>query len=406
MKTKTLLITAIVGLFQLSANAQWTDLTSPISNDLNSVDFTDANNGWAVGRQGKVIHTTNGGTSWTEQNSSTTEDLNKIFMVSNSVGYAVGNKGIVLKYTGIFWVKVDINYTQTMMGVYFLDANTGWVSGDWGRIMKTTDGGQNWTTEMNNSIYTNQFNDLYMFSETEGWAVGSFGRVLKYNGTNWVNFSYSNPDNDAINAVHFNSSDDGFMVGENSTVFHYDGSSWTQQNTSLASNDYHVTDVVSIDANTAYLTANPGYGGAGTILKYNGNTWSKDYEYTGMYDEFFDGMTFVGSKGFTVGAGGGIKTMGAGSGSNGIAEEKSNKTNLYPNPFVNNTNIRYSLTENAAVNIKLFDITGRAIATLVNQNQAAGDYVFNITGTKLENGVYFVQKTINNSTETIKLIKE
>jgi len=41
--------------------------TSVIAGELTSIHFNDANNGWAVGLQGKIFNTTNGGTDWNQQ---------------------------------------------------------------------------------------------------------------------------------------------------------------------------------------------------------------------------------------------------------------------------------------------------------------------------------------------------
>ena len=223
---KALLILSLC-LPVLGFTQTWADLNSGITNDLEDVYFVDNTNGWAVGRQGKIIRTINGGTSWSTQNSATTKDLNKIFMVSSSLGYAVGDGGTGIKYNGTSWSTLNISFSQDMYGVYFLDATTGWVSGDWGCIKMTTDGGSTWTTQMSNSIYSNTFNDLHMLSATEGWAVGSSGRVLKYDGTNWTTVSNPASNNlDDLHAVSFISSNDGFMSGESSGMYHWDGNSW------------------------------------------------------------------------------------------------------------------------------------------------------------------------------------
>src|SRR5690606_10197714 len=113
MKKKLLVLFA--SFSQLLCFSQtWTDQDSGITNDLHSVSFIDDNNGWAAGRQGKILHTTNGGSTWSPQNSGTTKDLNKIHMLSPTVGYAVGDNGVFIKYNGSTWSAININFSQDM----------------------------------------------------------------------------------------------------------------------------------------------------------------------------------------------------------------------------------------------------------------------------------------------------
>jgi hypothetical protein len=68
----------------------------------------------------------------------------------------------------------------------------------------------------------------------------------------------------------------------------------------------------------------------------------------------------------------------------------------YPNPFNPTTTIKYRIPENSQVTIKLFDILGNHIKTLVNENQQAGTHNLLLDGTDLSSGVYFYQITSGN----------
>lgn len=405
MKTKTTLLAVLFSIITVIGFAQWNDQASNISNDLNSVFFIDNNTGWAVGHQGKIIYTSNGGSTWTQQNSGTTEDLNKVFMVNTGVGYAVGDKGIFLKYNGTSWSKISINYSQDMHGIHFINENTGWISGDWGRIMKTTNGGTTWSTQMDNGTFTNLFYDLFMLSENEGWATGTSGRVLKYNGSTWSNVSIGSTTD--LYAVHFSSPNNGFIVGKNSKVHYFNGSSWNEHNTSLSDNSYHIKDVHVIDQNTAYAAVTPGFGGQGIILKYNGSSWTTEYEYTDMWSELFYGIHFPSSsKGYAVGAGGLIKTKGSG-GSTGIFDyqETTSEISVFPNPIEASTIIKYNVKSGTGVNISITDLTGKVVYAERHSSLPLGEYSITFDGNTLNNGVYFLNKTEGSSVESIKIIK-
>ena len=61
----------------------------------------------------------------------------------------------------------------------------------------------------------------------------------------------------------------------------------------------------------------------------------------------------------------------------------------YPNPFNPVTKIRYDLPSDGKVSIKIYDINGRLISTLVNENKTAGRYEMEFNGDNLSSGVYY-----------------
>jgi len=78
----------------------------------------------------------------------------------------------------------------------------------------------------------------------------------------------------------------------------------------------------------------------------------------------------------------------------------------FPNPFNPNTTIEYKLPGNGNINLKIYDITGREIATLINEYKNAGSYKVNFTldGLNLASGVYFYRLAFNGVSETRPMI--
>ena len=68
----------------------------------------------------------------------------------------------------------------------------------------------------------------------------------------------------------------------------------------------------------------------------------------------------------------------------------------YPNPFNPTTTVNYQLPQNGFVTIKVFDVLGKEVATLVNENKSAGYYNANFDASKLTSGVYIYTITANN----------
>jgi hypothetical protein len=75
----------------------------------------------------------------------------------------------------------------------------------------------------------------------------------------------------------------------------------------------------------------------------------------------------------------------------------------YPNPFNPTTAIRYNVPKNGPVSIKLFDITGREVATLVNEVKSAGSYEIKLDASGLASGVYFYRMTANDFVSVKKM---
>jgi hypothetical protein len=89
--------------------------------------------------------------------------------------------------------------------------------------------------------------------------------------------------------------------------------------------------------------------------------------------------------------------------STGIPQEYSLQQN-YPNPFNPSTAIRYQLSTNSFVSLKVFDMLGREVATLVNEVKKAGTYSTTWNASGFGSGIYFCKMQAGSFMETRKLI--
>ncbi len=212
----------------------WARQTSGVSENLFSVHFTDSRNGWAVGKLGTILHTSNGGTTWAEQTSGVSStDLHSVHFTDSSNGWIVGTSGTILHTIngGDDWDKQTNDVRAPLQSVHFIDNNKGWAVGNDGTMLHTINGGTTWTPQTNG--VTGDLNSVHFTDSSNGWAVGAvdFGATILRTingGTTWDLTPTSElglpiPDTSSpsttfstLNSVHFASSKDGLAVGSNS----------------------------------------------------------------------------------------------------------------------------------------------------------------------------------------------
>ncbi len=89
---------------------------------------------------------------------------------------------------------------------------------------------------------------------------------------------------------------------------------------------------------------------------------------------------------------------------NGTGLTTFNLSQNYPNPFNPNTNIRYAISSAQLVALKVYDVLGNEVATLVNEYKPAGSYEINFNAIELTSGVYFYKLQAGEFYETRKMI--
>ncbi|MDE3057247.1 MAG: T9SS type A sorting domain-containing protein [Bacteroidota bacterium] len=75
----------------------------------------------------------------------------------------------------------------------------------------------------------------------------------------------------------------------------------------------------------------------------------------------------------------------------------------YPNPFNPTTQIRFEIPVSGFVSLKVYDVLGREVATLVNERKSPGTYEVNFEGSELSSGIYFCTLRSGNFVQTKKL---
>lgn len=91
--------------------------------------------------------------------------------------------------------------------------------------------------------------------------------------------------------------------------------------------------------------------------------------------------------------------------SNQNIQSEKNGFSVYPNPASESIRVKYNLTGNSAIQLKIYNLKGQVEKVLItNKNQIAGDYSLSFDLSNLKSGFYFIRLTTTNSTQTTKLI--
>jgi photosystem II stability/assembly factor-like uncharacterized protein len=152
---------------------------------LEAVSFANGNVGCAVGGGGAmgstILFTIDGGDTWTPQSAGgLLTQLQDVCLIDPLTGWIVGRDGVILHTSdgGANWDQQTSPTATWLTGVSFVDANNGWASGGAvsdGVVLHTSDGGANW--EIENSGEFDVFYDICFHDADNGWAVGFNGTI-------------------------------------------------------------------------------------------------------------------------------------------------------------------------------------------------------------------------------------
>lgn len=118
---------------------------------------------------------------------------------------------------GKTWDKQDSGVAEELLcTIRFVNKDAGWASGVGGTIVHTRDGGRSWARQ--DSGTENHLLDMFFLDSRLGWAVGEFGTILRTldGGTTWLPAGQG--EDKMYNAVYFLDNNTGWIVGEFGTI--------------------------------------------------------------------------------------------------------------------------------------------------------------------------------------------
>jgi photosystem II stability/assembly factor-like uncharacterized protein len=163
--------------------------------------------------------------------------------INSQTGFVIGDFGTLIKTTdgGNSWSIKETGMVQTLFKTYFIDNQTGWIAGGTTTrfIIKTTDQGETWNQQF--MINSGLLRCVWFVSGSTGYAVGSFGTVLRTTngGTNWDSTTVIGG-NILLQTICFPFSTTGFVTGSNGTLFKTTngGNNWIALNSNTTNNLY------------------------------------------------------------------------------------------------------------------------------------------------------------------------
>jgi photosystem II stability/assembly factor-like uncharacterized protein len=332
-----------------------------------SVFFIDLNNGWVVGREGNILKSTDGGTTWVAKNSGTSGDLNCVKFYDSNLGMCVGDVGIILLSTdaGESWLQQSSGVNGQLNEIIFTSSSSIWIVGEDGIILNSTDLGNNWTHY--NEVTQNELTSISFANENTGWFAGMNGTMFKYKidivPVELISFN-ANIDKDQVQlnwqtATEINNY--GFEIERYSVSEEWINIGFVEgHGNSSSPNSYIYSDRNIVDQNNLKYRLKQ--------LDFNGN-----YKYSNEIEvEIFPG--------------------------------EFNLEQNYPNPFNPSTKIKYSVRQPSSVTIKVFNVVGAEIETLVNEEMPAGSFEITWNAVNLPSGVYFYQFKAGSFIDTKKMV--
>jgi len=321
--------------------------SSKTPQDFNDVFFANRKFGWAVGQDGEVRISANGGKSWMYQYSGIKyEDLKSVYFINENTGWIVGEKGTMLQTynMGTNWNKYESGIKTNLNSVNFTDDYNGFIVGDSGLYMTTSNGGNFWEKQF---FPSNADLKEILVNNNLGYVITKNGELFRtFNkGENWQQVLLNS--NLIFNSV-FSVDNFTWLVGNKGKVLYTNNKffDWTDV---FSTTIHNLNDIHFYDFNTGYAC-----GEFGTILRFSSNKSTLDSTVTKNGGAVFN----------------------------------------------------LKIPQDQHVKGILLNLDGNPIQSIINKNYKQGDYSFYIPAQEynLDKGIYFLKLSMGDKTSIKKVV--
>jgi len=372
--------------------AQWVQTNNPSAHSIYC--FAINKNNFIAGGYNGIFISTNNGQSWGSFSEGITGSRVQALAVSDTNIFASTDDGVFRSSTNsINWIKINNGLKE--LNVYALaikDSNL--VAGTINGIYLSSNNGESWKFKnglMDISIYSLIFNGTNLFAGTNGGAF-----ISTDNGINWKSIN-NGITISAVAGFAFNGSNLLFASGAGIFLSKNNGENWSQISDKS-------TNVLCFRGNNLFAGTDDG-----VFLSSNlGLSWIQVN--TGLSTNYIYSLIVIDDKIIFAGTDIGIWNRKLDEMITSVESSTiSSPTNFclyqnYPNPFNPTTTIKYSIPQPSYVTIKVYDVLGKEVATIVDENKLAGNYSVYFNASKLVSGIYLYRLKAGNYSQAKKFI--
>jgi photosystem II stability/assembly factor-like uncharacterized protein len=405
-----------------SISAQWKLISAPTKTNFNSAVQLTNTKAFVVGDNGIMLGTNNRGSTWIPFHLGIQSNLNSIKFNDYYNGFIVGDNGLILRTQDCWrsWDYLSVASNYYNKDVSFVNGTYGIIVGykylftgdtpqHYATILISNDEGIDWSDKSPGIV--GKLNSVIFFDDNKAIAVGDAG-LVGYSNDRGENWYFRKLTNYNLNSVRVcKTTGLKIIVGDNGTLF------ISQEEDRYRWIDYSISYLYNLNAICQYGSSFVIAGEKKSYIVNNPQSVIlESRELNGIWKEVFtasagvlNSVNFCNSNysAISVGQKGTIAVYDRLLAQDTvICVDSPSKIKLqnYPNPFNPSTIISFQIPEQTNVVLKVYDVLGNEVATLINEEKPAGIYEANWDASNLPSGIYVYQLKAGKDTQIKKML--